>query len=162
MSNEMEAMKVLEHMEALKLLEHLEDMIEESSKMPFGNKVIVDKTRALELIRDIRIGFPDEMKQANWINKEKQKILDAATLESEKMIQECEEYIKQRVSDSEITKKANENAAEIIRRAEEKSRELKNGAREYALDVLRKLDVDLEKLNSRLQKNMQELKDFEL
>lgn len=149
-------------MEALKLLEHLEDLIEESSKMPFGNKVIVDKTSALELIKDIRISFPDQVKQADWINKEKQKILENATIESEKMIKESEEYIKQRVSDSEITKRANENAEEIIRKAEEKAKELKDGAREYALDILRKLDTDLGKLNSRLQKNIQELREFDL
>lgn len=149
-------------MEALKLLEHLEDLIEESSKMPFGNKVIVDKNAALELIRDIRIGFPDEVKQADWINKEKQKILEDANAESERMIKESEEYIKQRVSDSEITKKAHENAADILQKAEDKAKEIKDGSREYAMDILRKLDADLGKLNSRLQKNMQELREFEL
>lgn len=149
-------------MEALKLLEHLEDLIEEASKMPFRNRVIVDKVAVLELIKEIRIILPDEVKQADWINKEKQKILQEATSESEKMIHESEEYIKQRVSDSEITKRANEHAEEIIRKAEDKSKELKEGAKEYALDILRKLDTDLGKLNSRLQKNIQELREFEL
>lgn len=149
-------------MEALKLLEHLEDLIEEASKMPFRNRVIVDKADVLELIKEIRISLPDEVKQADWINREKQKILQEATSESEKMIHESEEYIKQRVSDSEITKRANEHAEEIIRKAEDKSKELKEGAKEYALDILRKLDTDLGKLNSRLQKNIQELREFEL
>lgn len=149
-------------MEALKLLDTLEELIEESSKMPFGNKVLVDKAKALELIRDIRIGFPDEVKQADWINKEKQKILEDANVQAQKMIKESEEYVKQRVSESEITKKAQEKSADIIQKAEDDAKELREGAKEYALDVLRKLDSDIGKLNTRLQKNMQELREFEM
>lgn len=149
-------------MEVLHLLELLEDLVEESTKLPFGSKVMIDKAKALELVRDIRIGLPDEVKQAEWINTERQRIIDDAQSEAEKMIKDTEEYIKQKVSENEITKKAEENSAVIIQKAEEKAKDLKDGSREYALEVLRKLDSDLGKLNSRLQKNMQELRDFDL
>lgn len=149
-------------MEVLHLLELLEDLIEESTKLPFGSKVMIDKAKALELVRDIRIGLPDEVKQAEWINTERQRIIDDAQSEAEKMIKDTEEYIKLKVSENEITKKAEENSALIIQKAEEKAKDLKDGSREYALEVLRKLDTDLGKLNSRLQKNMQELRDFDL
>jgi hypothetical protein len=59
-------------------------------------------------------------------------------------------------------KKAQENAKEIIEKAENKAKDLKDGSREYAIEVLKKLDTDLGKLNSRLQKNMQELREFDL
>lgn len=149
-------------MEVLHLLELLEDLVEESTKLPFGSKVMIDKAKALELVRDIRIGLPDEVKQAEWINTERQRIIDDAQSEAEKMIKDTEEYIKQKVSENEITKKAEENSTLIIQKAEEKAKDLKDGSREYALEVLRKLDSDLGKLNSRLQKNMQELRDFDL
>ena len=149
-------------MEVLHLLELLEDLVEESTKLPFGSKVMIDKAKALELVRDIRIGLPDEVKQAEWINTERQRIIDDAQSEAEKMIKDTEEYIKQKVSENEITKKAEENSAVIIQKAEEKAKDLKDGSREYALEVLRKLDSDLGKLNSRLHKNMQELRDFDL
>mgnify|MGYP001241598115 CR=1 FL=1 len=149
-------------MEVLNLLEILEDMIEESSKMPLGNKVLVDKGKALELIRDIRIGLPDELKQAEWINVERQRIIDDAQREAEKAIKDSEEYIKEKVSDHEITKKAEENAKEVIRAAKEQGKEIKEGAKEYALEILKKVESDIGKLNSRVQKNMQELRDFEM
>lgn len=149
-------------MEVLNLLELLEDIIEEGSKLPFGNKVMIDKSKALEIIRDVRISLPDEVKQAEWINTERQRIIDDAKEEAEKMIKDTEDYIKQKVADSEITKKAQENAKEIIEKAENKAKDLKDGSREYAIEVLKKLDTDLGKLNSRLQKNMQELREFDL
>ena len=55
-----------------------------------------------------------------------------------------------------------EKAKEIIEKAENKAKDLKDGSREYAIEVLKKLDTDLGKLNSRLQKNMQELREFDL
>ena len=149
-------------MEVLNLLELLEDIIEEGSKLPFGKKVMIDKSKALEILRDVRISLPDEVKQAEWINTERQRIIDDAKEEAEKMIKDTEDYIKQKVADSEITKKAQENAKEIIEKAENKAKDLKDGSREYAIEVLKKLDTDLGKLNSRLQKNMQELREFDL
>ena len=149
-------------MEVLNLLELLEDIIEEGSKLPFGNKVMIDKSKALEILRDVRISLPDEVKQAEWINTERQRIIDDAKEEAEKMIKDTEDYIKQKVADSKITKKAQENAKEIIEKAENIAKDLKDGAREYAIEVLKKLDTDLGKLNSRLQKNMQELREFDL
>ena len=95
-------------MEVLNLLELLEDIIEEGSKLPFGNKVMIDKSKALEILRDVRISLPDEVKQAEWINTERQRIIDDAKEEAEKMIKDTEDYIKQKVADSEITKKAQE------------------------------------------------------
>lgn len=149
-------------MEVLNLLELLEDIIEEGSKLPFGNKVMIDKSKALEILRDVRISLPDEVKQAEWINTERQRIIDDAKEEAEKMIKDTEDYIKQKVADSEITKKAQENAKEIIEKAENKAKDLKDGSREYAIEVLKKLDTDLGKLNSRLQKKYAELREFDL
>ncbi len=149
-------------MEVLNLLDTLEDIIEEGTKVPFGSKVMIDKGKALELIRDIRIGLPDEVKQAEWINTERQRIIDEAKAESDKMIKDTEEYIKQKVADSEITKRAQEEAKGIIEKAENKAKDLKDGARGYAIEVLKKLEGDLGKLNTRLQKNMHELRDFDL
>ena len=149
-------------MEVLNLLELLEDIIEEGSKLPFGNKVMIDKSKALEILRDVRISLPDEVKQAEWINTERQRIIDDAKEEAEKMIKDTEDYIKQKVADSEITKKAQENAKALMEKAENKAKDLKDGSREYAIEVLKKLDTDLGKLNSRLQKNMQELREFDL
>lgn len=62
-------------LELLKLIEEIEDLVEESSGIPFGNKVFVDKKQFLEIIKEIRLQLPDEIKQAEWINTERQRIL---------------------------------------------------------------------------------------
>ena len=51
-------------MEIFELLETLEDIIEKSRNVPFSSKGIVDKEEMLDLIKEIRLKLPDELKQA--------------------------------------------------------------------------------------------------
>ena len=57
-------------MEIFTLLETLEDIIEKSRNVPFSSKCIVDKEEFLEIIKEIRLKLPDEIKQAKWIKEE--------------------------------------------------------------------------------------------
>lgn len=62
-------------MEIFTLLEALEDILERSKKVPLSNRSIVDKEEILEIIKEIRIKLPDELKQAKWVKEERQRIL---------------------------------------------------------------------------------------
>ena len=62
-------------MEIFTLLETLEDMLENSKKVPFTTRGMVDKEEMLEIIKEIRIKLPDELKQAKWVKEERQRIL---------------------------------------------------------------------------------------
>ena len=63
-------------MEIFTLLETLEDILENSRNLPFTAKTMVDKEEMLEIIKEIRIKLPDELKQAKWIKEERQRILE--------------------------------------------------------------------------------------
>ena len=59
-------------MEILTQLENLEELLENGSKVPFSTKVMVDIDEVREIIEDIRLKLPDEIKQTKWV-KEKNK-----------------------------------------------------------------------------------------
>ena len=59
-------------MEIFTLLETLEEILEQSKKLPFTDKAIVDKEAILEVIKEIRLKLPDELKQAKWVKEERQ------------------------------------------------------------------------------------------
>ncbi|MDO5062243.1 MAG: ATPase [Peptostreptococcaceae bacterium] len=143
-------------MEVFNLLNEMEEMIE-SSKSLFGNKASIDKTRALEIIRDVRICLPDDFKQAEWISQERQRIIydaedaakeirEKATLEAEKMIER-----------DNITQSAYRRAREIIERAEQDAVELRNGAIYYSQDIMRKIAKDMTSIADRVMLNYEEL-----
>jgi len=57
------------NMEMLSILETLEDLVEKSVTVPFSGKCLVDKEEILEIIKEIRLKLPDDIKQAKWIKR---------------------------------------------------------------------------------------------
>ena len=61
-------------MEIFALLETLEDILERSRTVPFTEKSIIEKDQFLDIIKEIRLKLPDELKQAKWIKEERERI----------------------------------------------------------------------------------------
>ncbi|MCT4508196.1 MAG: ATPase [Tepidibacter sp.] len=145
-------------MELLKLIEEIEDLVEESSGIPFGNKVFVDKKQFLEIIKEIRLQLPDEIKQAEWINTERQRILAEAQQEADAIVENTKSYVQEQVEESEVLKEAQKQAEQIIQQAQNTSKEIRRGAKEYADKILGKVQVDLGNIMEVIASNREELK----
>ena len=145
-------------MEIFTLLEALEDILDKSRGVPFSNKCIVNKEEILDMIKEIRIKLPDELKQAKWIKEERQRILVEAQNEADGIIKEAENRIISMIDEHEITKKAYEKKVEIIETANEMSREIKSGTEAYADNILAGIEVALEDALKVIKNNRKELK----
>ena len=145
-------------MEIFTLLETLEDIMEKGRNVPFSDKCIVDKEEILEIIKEIRLKLPDEIKQAKWVKEERQRILVEAQNEANDIIKEAENRIISMIDEHEITRKAYEKKVEIIETANEMSREIKSGTEDYADSVLEGIEVALEDALKVIRNNRKELK----
>ena len=145
-------------MEIFTLLENIEDILEKSKGVPFSNKVLVDKDEILEIISELRLKLPEELKQAKWIKEERQRILVEAQKEADDIVKEAENRIISMIDEHEITKKAYEKKAEIIETANEMSREISKGTKDYADNVLNGIEVALQEALKIIQNNRNELK----
>ena len=134
-------------MEIFELLETLEDIIEKSRNVPFSSKGIVDKEEMLDLIKEIRLKLPDELKQAKWVKEERQRILVEAQKEADGIVKEAENKIISMIDEHEITRKAYEQKAEIIETANEMSREITKGTKDYADGILEDLEKAINNVN---------------
>ena len=132
--------------------------MERSRSLPFTDKGIVDKEEVLEIIKEIRLKLPDELKQAKWVKEERQRILVEAQKEAEDIVKEAENRIISMIDEHEITRKAYEQKAEIIETANEMSREISKGTKEYADSVLAGIEVALQDAMKVIQNNRKELK----
>ena len=101
-------------MEIFTLLETIEEMLEDSKKLPFTNKAIVDKEQVLDIIKEIRLKLPEELKQAKVIKEEHDRIIAKANEEAEEIVKEAENRIISMIDEHEITKKAYEQKNKII------------------------------------------------
>ena len=145
-------------MEIFTLLETLEEMLENSRAIPFSNKGVIDKEEMLEIIKEIRLKLPDELKQAKWVKEERQRILVEAQKEADDIVKEAENRIISMIDEHEITRKAYEQKAEIIETANEMSREISKGTKDYADTVLSNIEKALQDALETIQNNRKELK----
>jgi len=145
-------------MEIFTLLEALEEMLETSRSIPFSDKGIIDKEEMLEIIKEIRLKLPDELKQAKWVKEERQRILVEAQKEADDIVKEAENRIISMIDEHEITRKAYEQKAEIIETANEMSREISKGTKDYADNILQNIETTLEQALQTIQNNRRELK----
>ena len=145
-------------MEIFTLLETLEDMLEKSRNVPFSGKCVVDKEEILDIIKEIRLKLPEELKQAKWVKEERQRILVEAQKEAESVVKEAENRIIAMIDEHEITRKAYEKKVEIIETANEMSREISKGTKDYADNLLAGIEVALQDALKVIQDNRKELK----
>lgn len=133
-------------MEIFALLETLEDILEKSKTVPFTTKSIVDKNEILDIIKEVRLKLPDELKQAKWIKEERERIIAEAQKDAEDIVKEAENRIISMIDEHEITKKAYEKKTEIIATANDIYREFSNNASSYADGVLKDVEDTMLKL----------------
>ncbi len=130
-------------MDIEQLIDALEDKIEECTTIPLWGRGIIDKDELLDLISDIRMKYPDEMKQAKWVKEERSRIISDAQKEAASIIKAAEEKIAAMVNDHDITQLAYEKANQIVDSAQSNAHEIRIGANQYADDVLRALEEEL-------------------
>jgi len=141
----------------LNLLDILEDELESGVNVPFARKVLIDKERCMDIIKDIRLNLPDEIKQAELLKKERQRILVEAQKEAETIIKDAEQRIEALVDNHEITQRAYQQAREIIENCQNSAKEIRLGANEYADSLLEQIENYLMEQIEILRKNRQEL-----
>lgn len=129
------------------ILESMDDLLDSSTTVPFVNKKLIDADQMRDLINDVRLNIPQEIKRAKLIDFDRDRIMKAAEEKADKIIADAENRAKVLVSNEEITKEAKNQAVSIL----DKARKTSNDVRK-ALDIYvdRKLSDTEESINQTL------------
>ncbi len=145
-------------MDVLVLIDRLEELVEDARGFPgFGNTAMVDRDAAYDLIDQMRQSIPEELKQARWIVKERQSMLDEARSESDRIVQQAREEAEKIVSEQEILKQAEKQGADMVEESRRREREIRLGVEDYADDVLGNLEDNLGRLLGAVQRGRSRL-----
>ncbi len=144
-------------MDIMALIDRIEEVIESGRAVPFSNSRMVDPDKVFEIVDEIRAQFPDELKQARWIVKERQEMLEEAEKEANRVLEEARERAQAIASEQEVVKLAEQQAAAILEDARTKEREIRLGAEDYADEMLANLEVNLGKLLTAVQRGRDRL-----
>jgi len=120
------------------LLDLIDETLEESTSLPFtGGKRAVDVDKVRDLIDDVRLNMPTEIKQAKAIVNDRAEIVAGARRESEGIIKKAEDRARALVDGQEIVRQAQQRAAEILASAQQQSREMRTTVTDYCENMLR-------------------------
>jgi cell division septum initiation protein DivIVA len=129
------------------ILDTLDDLLDKSWSLPLSNgRSIVDDEKIRELLNDIRLNLPAEMKQARQIVADRADIIATANREAEAVIRKAEERARTILAQETIVRQAQQKANEIVAQANQKSRELRAASQEYSDDMLRNAEESITKL----------------
>jgi len=145
-------------MDILHLVDRLEELFNESNSLPLTHKVMVDEKRMLDLIDQMRLAIPEEIKKAQQIINQKERIIAQANEEASRTIDLSKEQGQKLVEKDEIVQKAGQMAEEIKRKALEETKLIKKEADLYAIESLENLELELSRILSQVRNGIQTLK----
>jgi cell division septum initiation protein DivIVA len=144
-------------MDILALVDRIEEAMDSGRSVPLMRGRVVDVEKVYEIIDEVRANFPDELKQARWIVKERQEMLVEAEKEANRILEEARDRAEAMAADQEIVRRAAEQAAGILDDARAQEREIRLGAEDYADEMLANLEVNLGKLLTAVQRGRDRL-----
>lgn len=120
------------------ILIEMDELLEESINLPFsGGKRMVDVERVRDLMSEIKLNLPGEVRDAQKIVRDRADIIATANKEAEGIIRRAEERAAVLVSESEVVKASQAKANEIQTNAQQQSREMRKQVLEYCDGMLR-------------------------
>ena len=153
-------------MEILDLIDSLEELVIQARRLPVGGNLVVDRKRMLDVIDQMRLSVPADMRQAQQILEMRDQILTDAHENAQGTVARAEEERARRIEENSILREAQERshqmlmdteararqtiaeadataAAHLSEAAEAATRQL-DDADQYALEVLHRLENQLQ------------------
>lgn len=132
-------------MDILHLIDRLEEILNESRPFPFTHNIIVDEDKILDLIDQMRLAIPDEVKKAQQVLAQRDRILAQAQEEKERTLAQAREKSDQLVERDGIVEAAKIRAEEIIAKAQAEIQTIRQDADNYALQTLTQLEMEMDR-----------------
>lgn len=135
------------------LIMTLYEMIQDARSVPLGDRCLIERDKALDILDEIRADLPAELKMAREIVEKRNEVISAGKREYDTLKKQADDYAKQRVNDHEVAVQARKKAAEIIAGAESRSREIMKAAGAYCENAMKRAEDALAQTTEELRQS---------
>ncbi|MBP6472939.1 MAG: hypothetical protein KBE23_02375 [Chloroflexi bacterium] len=125
------------------LVDRLEEVLNGSSHVPLSAYLLINEERIYSIIDQMRVAIPEEVKRANRVEAEKDRILAQAHEEAERIRELAKQEASELVRRDAIMATAQQRAENILERSRRDAEVLRTDADVYVIEVLTKLEEDL-------------------
>jgi len=144
-------------MDILHLVDRLEELFNQSKPIWFTHSVIVDEDRMLDLIDQMRVSIPEEIKKAQQIIAQRDRILAQTQEESSRTLNIAREKADVLVDRDPVIQAAQARGEQIIQQARAEAEITRHEADQYVLDTLSTVGEELERLLNQVRNGVRTL-----
>jgi F0F1-type ATP synthase membrane subunit b/b' len=146
-------------MDILQLIDRLEELFNESKSIPLTRNVMVDEDRMLDIIDQMRIAIPEEVKKAQQLLGQRDRVLAQAQEEANRTIEIARQKADQLVSKDMVMQEAQRRAEQILAQARGEAEGIRADADDYVIDSLTQLQAELERISNQVNNGIQAVRD---
>jgi cell division septum initiation protein DivIVA len=137
-------------MDILQLIDRLEELFNAAKAVPFTHNVVVDEDRMLELIDQMRIAIPEEVKKAQQVMAQRDRVMAQAQEEANRTLQLSRDKAEQMIERDMIVQEAQRRAEQILNQARGEAESTRVDADNYVVDTLMQLQDQISKLSGQV------------
>jgi cell division septum initiation protein DivIVA len=146
-------------MDILHLIDRLEELFNESKNIPLTRNVMVDEDRMLDIIDQMRIAIPEEVKKAQQLLGQRDRVLAQAQEEANRTLELARQKSDQMVAKDMVAQEASRRAEQIIAQARTEAENIRADADDYAMNSLTQLQDELERITNQVTNGIRILQD---
>ena len=139
------------------LIDRLEELFNESRGIPLTHSVAIDEDRFLDIIDQMRVSIPEEVKKAQQVLAQKDRILAQAQEEAARTIALAKDKSDQLTHKDVITEAAKVQAEKIIAQAQQEADASRHESDEYVIETLTRLEVEIDRSLSQVRNGIKAL-----
>jgi F0F1-type ATP synthase membrane subunit b/b' len=138
-------------MDILQLIDRLEELFNESKAIPLTRNVMVDEDRMLDIIDQMRIAIPEEVKKAQQLLGQRDRVLAQAQEEANRTIEIARQKADQLVTRDMILQEAQRRSEQLLTQARSEADGIRNDADDYVIESLNQLQAELERIANQVR-----------
>jgi len=144
-------------MDILHLIDRLEELFNESRALPFTRNVIVDEDKMLDIIDQMRISIPEEVKKAQQLLNQSERILAQAEEKANRTTALAEEKADELTSEDVLIQEAKIRADKVLTQARLDAEATRIEADNYVIETLSTVEDELSRLLNQVHNEIRSL-----
>ncbi|HQK42703.1 MAG TPA: hypothetical protein PLV20_03795 [Anaerolineaceae bacterium] len=144
-------------MDILHLVDRLEELFNNSRPIPLSRSVVVDENAFMDIIDQMRISIPDDIKKSQQINAQKDRILAQAQEEANRTLALARDKSEKMIEKSEVFMAAQAKAAQITEQARREAKQTQLDADRHVVETLTKLEAEMNRILAQVRNGIKTL-----
>ena len=130
----------------LYLVDRLEALLSKGWRVPLTSKTMIDEDEFLDIVDQMRIAIPEEIKLAKKMQQDRERVLAQTQEEAARILNLAKEDSARLVNDHAVVRAAQQRALEVEQQAQTEATAIRAGADQYATQVLTEIQSRLEQI----------------